>query len=109
MPDGVDFTLGDHDGHAIRYMVSMEASFASEMVARVVSDGDYPLLASLWGYRSTKVGRADVASLRADVVGLIKAALKEGADQKIIDKLDMLFSFLKDAERLGLGVYADGP
>jgi hypothetical protein len=109
MSNGLDFSLGDRQGRAIRHTVSVEAAFASVAIGRLIDDGEYPTLAPLWGYHSTTVALDDVASLRADVVTLIKAAQVQRVDQEIIDELDVLFAFLKGAEKLGLGIHADGP
>jgi hypothetical protein len=58
---------------------------------------------------STPVRAGHVGDLRVEVVNLIKAAARAGIDQRVIDELDALFAFLKEAGRLGLGVHGDGP
>ena len=87
----------------------MTSSFASEKIAGELSSGSYPLVSSLWTYRSTAVRHDQLPAVRAEVVTLVKAVLKAQIDQAVVDELDDLLVFLKHAEGLGLGVTVEGP
>jgi hypothetical protein len=109
MPEGLDFTLADKDGYSFRYIVSMQAAFASITVAEELDKGDYPTLAPVWDYRSTPVPHDTLPTLRLEHIQLTKAVQRARVDQVVIDELDELNLYLQELERLGFGVHVAGP